>query len=91
MERFEYWLARSPIASAVKIGLAYVIGVAVVDWSTAGRISFDNVETWLIGAFAVAGPILINALNPHDDRYGAVEPTLPLDDPGDDHYPAEQS
>ena len=89
MERFEYWLARSPFASAVKIGLAYVIGVAVADWSTAGRISFDNLETWIIGAFAVMGPILVNALNPADDRYGKATPSTPVDDPGDAHFPQD--
>lgn len=91
MERFEYWLARSPIASAVKIGLAYVIGVVVVDWQTAGVISFDRWQTWLIGAFAVMGPILVNALNPADDRYGKATMSTPVDDPGDEHYPQDEA
>ena len=64
------WLATSPLGSAAKVFLCVLLGAVLLTWTSEGVISFDHWQTWLIGALAVAVPIVINALNPADTRYG---------------------
>lgn len=64
------WLATSPLGSAAKVFLGVLLGAVLLTWKSEGVISFDHWQTWLIGALAVAVPIVINALNPADTRYG---------------------
>lgn len=64
MNKFLEWLARSPIATALKVGLAATLG-----WVLANVETFGLHPVVAIGVTA-AIPILINALNPADSRYG---------------------
>lgn len=66
------WLARSPFATAFKVGVSVLLAMAVAEWSSTGTISFDKWQTWLIAAAASALPVIVNYLNPQDDRYGKV-------------------
>jgi hypothetical protein len=70
MDKFGAWLATTPLGSALKVFLAFLFGAALLTWTQDGQISFDAWQTWLIGAMAVAVPIIINWLNPADTRYG---------------------
>jgi len=72
--RFLEWLARSPLATAFKVGLSVLLAMAIADWTSTGFISFDKWQTWLIAAIAAAVPVIINYLNPMDNRYGSVAP-----------------
>lgn len=72
--RFLEWLARSPLATAVKVGVSVILAMAVADWTATGSISFDKWQTWVIAAAAAVLPVVVNYLNPSDDRYGTVVP-----------------
>lgn len=70
VKKFEEWLANSVLGSALKVFLGLVIAAAVANWVEEGTINFDKWQTWVIGALAVATPIVINYINPKDSRYG---------------------
>lgn len=70
--RFWYWLGRSPIASAVKVGISVILAMAVADWTSAGSISLGRWQTWVIAAASSMLPVIVNYLNPTDGRYGNV-------------------
>jgi hypothetical protein len=78
MNVFLNWLATSPLASALKVGLGFLLTAAVMAWTTTGTIDFAAWQTWVIGALGVSVPIVVNALNPDDSRYGRAK------DPGPD-------
>ena len=63
------WLARSPIASAAKVAAG-----AVLVW-TLDNVTDLGLHPVLQVALIAAVPVLINAVNPQDPRYGrhAVE------------------
>lgn len=68
---FGLWLARSPIASAAKVAAG-----AVLVWLV------DNITTLDLHpvaqvAIIAAVPVLLNALNPADDRYGRTRHVAP--------------
>jgi len=67
MESFFYWLASSPIASALKVGLSASLG-----W-VALNIDSLNIHPAIAIAVVSALPVLINWLNPADGRYGKGE------------------
>lgn len=58
------WLAQSPLASALKIGLS-----AALVWVVDNAYSLE-LEPIVSVALTAALPVLINALNPADSRYG---------------------
>ena len=61
---FLTWLAKSPIASAIKIGAS-----AALVW--VGDNAYDlSLPPVVAVALIAALPVLINALNPADSRYG---------------------
>ena len=64
MEKFLSWLANSPLASALKIGLAASLG-----WLLANP-DVLNIHPAAAIAFTAALPVIINWLNPDDLRYG---------------------
>lgn len=64
MEKFATWLAQSPVATVLKIAAAAGIG-ALIDYASTSTID----PLWVALAAAV-GPVIINALNPQDPRYG---------------------
>ena len=66
------WLAATPLGSAFKVFLGVLLAAALLTWTQEGQISFDHWQTWVIGALAVALPVIINFLNPSDTRYGKV-------------------
>ena len=70
MESFKTWLATTPLGSAFKVFVAYVFGVALIEWTNAGSFVFDNWQVWVIGALGVALVPVVNWLNPSDTRYG---------------------
>jgi len=74
--KFLDWLAVSPLATAGKTFIAVVLSAAVADWATGGAISLANWEAWVIAACVSAVPLIVNALNPQDPRYGVKDPAL---------------
>ena len=64
------WLATSPYATALKSFVVAVLSLAVADFVSAGRFDITNWQTWLIAALASTLPVLVNAINPKDTRYG---------------------
>lgn len=70
MRSFDNWLANTPLGSAAKSFLAFIIGAAVADWATKGAISLTEWQTWLIGGFVTVVPPLVAWLNPADVRFG---------------------
>lgn len=70
MNDFLSWLASSPFGSWLKAFIAFVLGAAVVDWSSSGSISLDTWQAWIIGGLAATIAPLINWLNSADPRYG---------------------
>lgn len=80
MQRFLWWLANSPIATACKIGAA-----AALAWVVGNPQALD-LPPWALAAITAGVPVLVNALNPADHRYGAhtrvePEPDVPVDLP----------
>ena len=67
MEQLKVWLAYSPIASFLK-----VFGAGVLGWVLLNLESLSIHPAVGIG-LASALPILINWLNPADNRYGVSE------------------
>ena len=67
MEQLKVWLAYSPIASFAK-----VFGAGVLGWVL---MNLDTLEVHPAVAMSLASgiPILINWLNPVDQRYGVSE------------------
>lgn len=64
MERFCAWLAASPLASAFKVAAS-----AALMWCVDNATTFDLPP--VVQVALIAGlPVLINALNPADSRYG---------------------
>jgi hypothetical protein len=70
MSSCQNWLANTPLGSAAKSFLAFVIGAAVADWATKGSIDFSSAQTWVIGGFVTIVPPLVAWLNPADHRFG---------------------
>lgn len=68
--RFLNWLGRSPLATAVKVGVSVVLAMAVADWTQTGVIGFGKWQTWVIAACASALPVIVNYLNPAFTNYG---------------------
>ena len=64
MENFLIWLASSPLASFVKI-----FGAGVLGWFVA-NIDSMNIHPAVAIGLASALPIIVNWLNPTDQRYG---------------------
>ena len=83
MTRFEYWLARSPMGSVVKIALAAALGALGSYLATA------EVHPLVVAIAAAVIPVVVNYLNPADDRYGKATPSTGVDDPGDAHFPQD--
>lgn len=76
MNDFLLWLARSPLASAAKVAAG-----AVLVW-TLDNVTDLGLHPVLQVALIAAVPVLVNAVNPQDDRYGrhaysTPEPDLP--------------
>lgn len=76
MNDFLLWLARSPIASAAKVAAG-----AVLVW-TLDNVTDLGLHPVVQVAIVAAIPVLINTLNPQDDRYGrhtysTPEPDMP--------------
>jgi hypothetical protein len=67
MEQLKVWLAYSPLASFAKI-----FGAGVLGWVL---MNLDTLEVHPAVAMSLASgiPILINWLNPADNRYGVSE------------------
>lgn len=70
MNRLLEWLALSPLASALKVFTAIVLSFAVADFARTGAIDFADWQTWVIAGLGAAVPVIVNWLNPSDDRYG---------------------
>lgn len=76
MQDFLMWLARSPLASAAKVAAGAVLVWVLDNVTDLGLHPVAQV------AIVAAIPVLINTLNPQDDRYGRhaqqiAEPDMP--------------
>jgi uncharacterized membrane protein YgaE (UPF0421/DUF939 family) len=67
MKKFLKWIATSPLATAVKVGIG-----AGLSWliSNIGEFKLSPAVTALIIAVVT---VVINALNPQDNRYGVTD------------------
>jgi len=65
-EKFEDWLAVSPIGSFLKISLGAALG-ALLSWLLTA-----DVHPLIMAIGAAVIPIAINMINPQDPRYGTV-------------------
>jgi hypothetical protein len=65
MEKFLDWLAVSPLADAAKVAVAAVLGYAVANAN-----DFSPVVAIMV---TTAFPVLINALNKNDIRFGLMD------------------
>lgn len=64
MDKFLAWLAVSPLATALKVGVAASLGYVLADPDILGLPPVAAV------GIVAAIPVVINWLNPQDDRYG---------------------
>lgn len=64
MSKFLAWLAASPLATAAKVGAAASLGYILMEPDTLG------LPPIVVVGIVAAIPVLINWLNPADDRYG---------------------
>lgn len=64
------WLARSPLAAALRVFVAVVVAMVVAEWSASGAIAFDRWQTWVIAGLASAVPVVLRWLNPADGAFG---------------------
>lgn len=76
MEQFGVWLATSPLGGAFKAASG-----AVLVWLVDNVGSFD-LHPALQVAIVAALPVLINALNPADPRYGNAKEVVDVSDEG---------
>lgn len=74
MQDFLLWLARSPLASAAKVASGAVL-VWVLD-----NVTDLGLHPVVQVAIVAAIPVLINTVNPQDDRYGRHADTMPEPD-----------
>jgi hypothetical protein len=64
VSKFLAWLAASPLATAAKVGVAASLGYILMEPDTLG------LPPIVVVGIVAAIPVLINWLNPADDRYG---------------------
>lgn len=69
-----YWLNATPVGQAVfsyiKVFLAVVLGLFLADGADVFAVSTDDLRAWLAAGLASTIPVILNALNPSDRRYG---------------------
>lgn len=70
MNEFLRWFASSPIASALRVALAFVINNMIADFVRVGNFDMTNWKSWVIGGLAVGVPLLLRWLNPEDKAFG---------------------
>ena len=66
------WFAKAPLASALRAFVAVVLAMLAADWTTAGSISFDRWQTWVIAGVAACVPMIARWLNPADELGSSV-------------------
>ena len=71
MDIFWKWFASSPIASALRVALAYAVGNMVADFAKVGTFDMSNWKSWVIGALVVSIPLILRWLNPEDKAFDA--------------------
>jgi hypothetical protein len=61
-----------PIGSALRVGLALVLGYYVAHLAAGGTVvpSASDWQTWAGAALVVVVPVIIAAVNPQDPRFG---------------------
>ena len=66
-QNFWKWFAKSPIACALRVAFSYFLGAVI-------GVGFDfkelNIQATLIGAVALASPIILRWINPYDTAFG---------------------
>jgi len=70
MDAFWKWFAESPLASALRVAVAFALNNMIADFVKVGNFDFTNWKSWVIGAFAVAVPLVLRWLNPEDKAFG---------------------
>ena len=68
--KFMDWLAVSPVAGVLKIAAAAALG------AVGSYVATAEVDPLVVGICAAVIPILVNALNGQDPRYGVKDPAL---------------
>ena len=58
------------IFSYVKVFLATILALFLADGADVFAVSTGDLKVWLAAGIAAVIPVVINALNPHDERYG---------------------
>lgn len=68
------WLNETQVGSAVfswlKVFLATVLALFLADGADVFNVSVNDLKAWLAAGAAAVVPVVINALNPADSRYG---------------------
>lgn len=68
------WLNESEIGQAVfsyiKVFVAVVLGLFMADGADIFAVDSTDLRTWLAAGLAAVLPVLVNALNHNDGRYG---------------------
>jgi len=70
MDSFLKWFAESPLASALRVAVAFTLNNMIADFVKVGNFDFTNWKSWVIGAFAVSVPLILRWLNPEDKAFG---------------------
>ena len=68
------WLNESQAGAAVfswlKVFLATVLALFLADGADVFSVNVTDLKAWLAAGVAAVVPVVINALNPNDTRYG---------------------
>ena len=68
------WLNESQVGAAVfswvKVFVATVLALFLADGADVFNITVNDAKAWVAAGVAAVVPIIINALNPADGRYG---------------------
>ena len=70
MDTFWTWFATSPIASALRVFVAIVLGQMVAEWARVGDFDFTNYISWVITGLLACVPTLLRWINPEDKAFG---------------------
>ncbi len=69
-DKFKTWLATSATGGLFKNAVAVVLAGFLADLTNAVPINFAEFKTYLVAAAIAVIPVIINALNSNDPRYG---------------------
>lgn len=68
--------AGSAVFSWIKVFAATVLTLFLADGADIFAVSVDDARLWLAAAVAAVLPLVVNYINPRDNRYGSAEEPL---------------